>query len=83
MISVKIIAYFITTINKMENNSIMNKFNSYNDLSQELTFLNAKYSWLLKLNGKEKERFKDLLAKNNLMDEVDSQSIDIEKINSI
>jgi len=67
----------------MENNSIMNKFNTYNDLNQELTFLNAKYSWLLRLDGQEKERFKDLLTKNNLMDQIDSQSIDIEKINSI
>ncbi|MEI8253987.1 MAG: hypothetical protein WCG25_09950 [bacterium] len=61
----------------------MNKFNTYNDLNQELTFLNAKYSWLLRLDGQEKERFKDLLTKNNLMDQIDSQSIDIEKINSI
>jgi hypothetical protein len=65
----------------MENNSIMSKFNAYNDLNQEIIFLNAKYGWLLRLDDQEKERFKKLLSQNNLLDQLISNSIEIEKLN--
>lgn len=60
----------------MENNSIMRKFNEYNDLSQELIFLNTKYSRLLRLDEWERKYFKDLLIKNNLFSQFVSEDID-------
>ena len=67
----------------MENNSIMSKFNAYNDFNQEITFLNAKYSWLLRFDDQEKERFKSLLSQNNFLDKLNSNSIEIAKLNQI